>query len=78
MYLHPTASLVPPPKVLHSDTKSLSCRTKTSDCRETRLSDFDTNKMNKIAFCFHIFSNKMKKLLTTAGHRFPKCMFFFS
>ena len=29
------------------DTKSLSRRTKTSHCRETRLSDFDTNKLTK-------------------------------
>uniref|UniRef100_A0A3P9DQ03 Ig-like domain-containing protein n=1 Tax=Maylandia zebra TaxID=106582 RepID=A0A3P9DQ03_9CICH len=30
----------------HSDTNSLRRRTKTSDCRETRLSDSETNKLN--------------------------------
>ena len=43
MYLRFTSSLVPPPKVHHSDTNSLNRRTKTSDCTETRLSDSETN-----------------------------------
>ncbi len=61
MYLPPTSSLVPPPKVHHSDTKSLSRRTKTSDCRETRLSDFDTNKVTN-AFVCPFFSEKKAHL----------------
>jgi len=47
MYLQLTVSLVPPPKVHHSDTNSLSRRTKTSDCTETRLSDSETNKVTQ-------------------------------
>uniref|UniRef100_A0A3B4Y1G5 C-type lectin domain family 4 member E-like n=1 Tax=Seriola lalandi dorsalis TaxID=1841481 RepID=A0A3B4Y1G5_SERLL len=48
--------LVPPPKVHHSDTKSLSRRTKTSHCRETRLSDSETNKLTRMNIFKYFFS----------------------